>query len=195
MSFHYYGDRLQGGAGSEIANTVTRLRDTQDKYGQAKPIWNSEYNAGQLSWYRAGRSASEARQPMTHIVRFDVVQLTAGVQKMFLYSLGLTSPQGQDDLASVEHDRTIRPQLAARAVLTNLIDGAKPLGRTEPKPGLDAYTFQHDKGQKIQVLWSQDGKEHSFPLPSKTRALDIQGNPLSGQSVKVTAEPVYLVAG
>jgi hypothetical protein len=92
---------------------------------------------------------------MTHIVRFDVVQLTAGVQKMFLYSLGLTSPQGQDDLASVEHDRTIRPQLAARAVLANLIDAAKPLGRTEPKPGLDAIPSSTDKGQKVQVLWSQ----------------------------------------
>ena len=42
MSFHYYGNRLQGGVPTQIGRIVEMLNGAQNAHGKAKPLWDSE---------------------------------------------------------------------------------------------------------------------------------------------------------
>ncbi|MDQ2732249.1 MAG: hypothetical protein M3Y56_11365, partial [Armatimonadota bacterium] len=134
--------------------------------------------------------------------RYDVRQMGAGVQRSFIYSMPTDPEPGEPTYRAVEYDRSIKPILAARAVLARFVDGAGRPVRTEPMPGVDYYTFPAREGKTVSVAWSYDGKDHSLPLtalgrsPARMQALDVWGNRLAAVQagmVSVGMEPVYVV--
>ena len=118
--------------------------------------------------------------------------MAAGVRRFFYYTLHADPASEEEAFTGLEHDRAIRPELAATAVLASLIDGARCLGRTEPTPGVDAYPFRQTDGTLVTVAWSFDGKTHAMPAPTGTQVHDGLGNPVAGVPA-IGAEPVYFV--
>lgn len=190
MSFHYYGSRLQGGVPSPLGRITAMLNRAQSAHGPAKPLWDSEGGLDSASWYR--RSVAELHFQMASLVRLDVAQLASGVVRFFPYTMHGTVVHGQEELALLEYDRAPKSALVARAVLASEIDGAAYTGRSEPAPGLEAHAFRQIDGSTVQVVWSSDGKPHALAIAAGQHALDTLGNPLSGTSVEVGDEPLYL---
>lgn len=87
--------------------------------------------------------------------------------------------QGPGNHNAVEHDRTVRPNSAARAVPTSPVDGARGLGRTEPVKGVDAFDFGQADGAR------------GHPA-RKRESLDMMGNPMPAGPAKPGLEPIQL---
>jgi hypothetical protein len=190
MSFHAYGGRLQGGEKPEIERDADQLRADEALFGTPKPLWESEGGpTDEISWYV--NQAPAMHFQMSSLVRLDVCLIAGGVKKFFIYTMGNSGDYGAGGLSLMEYDRSIKPALAARAVLASLIDGATYGGRTEPQPGVDSHSFTQSDGSHVQVLWSFDAKPHSLDIPAGMQALDVLGNPLTGPTVSVGEEPLY----
>ena len=195
VSFHDYSSALYGGPDSNSVRFIKSLESTLAQHGGERPLWNTEEgNFNLSSWYSSSPNGLGQQQQLAWMVRFDVAQMGAGVRKLFYYTLGGDPPQGTDGLCALEYDRSIKPLLAARAVLAYMVDGAKCTGRTEPVAGVDQYTFAFADGKSVQVLWSYDNKPHQMTVPENTKILDVMGNPLpSTGAISVGAEPIYVM--
>jgi len=196
LSVHDYNPALYGGKTSPPEATVAKFSAMMREVGQPKPIWNTEGGPGEsLSWYWADKeSLPLVRQQMAHIVRFDVTQIAAGVPHFFYYSFYHPNEIQVKGFGALEQDRSVRPVLVASAVLASLVDGAKCHGRVELQEGIEAYRFSQKDGSNVTVIWSADGKKREVTIPGQVRAMDIAGNPVSGETLEVGDEPFYLVS-
>lgn len=194
FSYHDYNPSLYGGNPGNPERLTGRFAAMQKEVGESKPFWNTEGGPGHIaSWYGKDSKSLSPRMQMAHIVRFNVMQMAAGVKRFFYYSLHGSQPSGVDGFCALEHDGSIRPVLAASAVQASLIDGAIYQGRVELMANVEAHQFQQDDGTFITVVWTGDGSGQTLPLAANIQALDILGNRLSDSSVKVSAEPIYLI--
>lgn len=195
MSFHDYYSNLYGGADPTAQAEASRFDSFQSKYGQVKPLWMTEGapGAGLASFYHPQGDETDVRMQCSSTVRFDVAMMAAGIRHGFYYTLHADPPEGAVGWCALEHDRVIRPLLAARAVLAKLVDGARCLGRTEPAAGVDRYEFVQSNGSHVQVLWSYDGATHLLAAPQGRQALDILGNALPAGKLSIGPEPIYIV--
>jgi len=187
----YQGPRPIGGALASAFNAA------QAATGTAKPLWITEGGANDIgSWYRPESGGMSAQGQTAWTVRFDVTNMAAGVQHFFYYTLHSDPAYGDHGYCALEHDRSIRPLLAARAVLASLVDGLPAPTRAEPVPGVDAYCFTDGVSRTVTVLWGYAGGDHLVPVPAHTRVLDVMGNPSIGKAtVTVGLQPVYFVPG
>jgi len=138
--------------------------------------------------------ALDARDQLAYIVRYDVTYMAAGVKNFFLYGIHSDPAMGQTSCRAIEHDRAIKPVLAARAILAWLVDGVGRPVRSEPVKGVDAYEFPSEHGRTVRVMWSYDGQPHRTTVPRGAEVLDVLGNqvrPIRGE-IEVTHEPVYV---
>jgi len=194
FSFHDYNEALYGGPENQAHLDAKQYNDAQAKHGTPKPLWNTEGGPGLMgSFYIPEAGGLPPRMQLAQAVRFDVTSMAAGVKTFFLYAIHRDPPMGPGSYNAIEHDRAIRPNLAARAVLASLVDGAKCLGRTEPVKGIDFFEFEQADGQKVAVAWSYTGEPIEFAPPEGSKALDVMGNPLPKSSLIVGVEPVYFV--
>ncbi len=193
FSFHDYTAAFFGGPNNKAMSDALFYSTAQAKVGQAKPLWDTEDGPSVMtSFYAPETGGPSFRDQMAQSVRFDVSQIAAGVHPFFLYALPLDPAMGATDFCADEFDRSIKPILAARAVLASLIDGAPCSQRREPLPGVDAYDFRQDS-HTITVLWSYDSAAHELPVPPDSSALDVLGNPITGPSVHLDSLPVYFI--
>ncbi|MFH1496669.1 MAG: hypothetical protein ABII82_02470, partial [Verrucomicrobiota bacterium] len=195
FSVHNYDPGLYGGEQTTADKIVRKFDAIMADYGRVKPIWNTEGGPGETSsWYWAqGNEAQLVRRQLAQLVRFNVAQIGAGTGRFFFYNVyhhQVIHPVG---FAGLEHDRTIRPLLAGSAVLASLIDGANCEGRITPQEGLEGYRFRQDDGMVVSVLWSADGKTHSYSIPENAEVWDMLGNTVSDDAVDVAEEPIYVI--
>ena len=194
LSFHDYNDALYGGPESLPQTEAQTFNAAQNKYGTAKPLWDTEGGLfGVGSFYAPQTGGMPVGQQPAYIVRYDVTMMGAGVQKFFLYAIHTDPMMGDISTVQTENDRAIRPLLGARAVLASLVDGAGRPTRTEPVKGVDCYAFPPQSGRIVRVLWSYDGAVHVLAPRPKSRRLDVFGNPLPSSATTIGPEPVYEV--
>lgn len=196
FSFHDYSDELFGGPLNPALRDARRLVELQKAVGEPKPLWVTEgglFNPG--SFYAPQTGGLSPRLQLAWAVRFDVSYLAAGCKAFFIYSLHTDPPMGELNTMCTEHDRAIRPMLAARAVLASLVDGVGVPQRSEPAPGLDRFDFPAAEGRQVAVLWVYTGASQSVSVPTGTDVLNVLGNPVkvAGGKITVTTEPVYFV--
>ena len=196
LSFHDYNDALYGGPDSLPLTQAKTFNAAQNKYGTAKPLWDTEGGLfGVGSFYAPQTGGMPVGQQPAYIVRYDVTMMGAGVQKFFLYAIHTDPMMGDISTVQTENDRAIRPLLGARAVLASLVDGAGRPVRTEPAQGVDCYSFPPENGRIVRVLWSYDGAVHALAPRPRSRRLDVFGNSLPKSAVAIGPEPVYEVPG
>ncbi|MDR3710363.1 MAG: hypothetical protein P4L33_18860 [Capsulimonadaceae bacterium] len=196
FSYHDYYESLYGGPKSPSVLDRAIYDSYENKYGKITPRWITESapEEGVQSLYWPAGKEQDTRIQYAKTVRFDVAVIAAGVKHVFYYSLHADPRYGETCLFGLEHDRTIRPIMAARAVLASLIDGGLCTGRTEPVTGVDCYGFDRAGKSAVDVLWSYDGNDHIVPIHKGARVLDALGNPLAAHGgVNVGMEPVYVV--
>ncbi len=192
FSFHEYNDAVFGGP-----NPIPSLRrrefiEAQAKFGQPKPLWNTEGGLfGVGSWLASETGGMPVTQQPAYIVRYDVTHMAAGIHATYLYALHTDPTLGDIQTATSEYDRSVKPILAARAVLASMVDGLGAPVRSELVKGVDLYTYP---GGRTSVLWSYDGEKHSLRVPRGVRVLDVWGNTLpEAATISVGVEPIYFV--
>lgn len=192
FSFHEYNDALFGGPQAIPFLRRTEFTQTQSKYGQAKPLWNTEGGLfGVGSWLAPETGGMPVAQQPSYIVRYDVTMMAAGVRAFWLYAMHTDPILGGIETATSEYDRSVKPILSARAVLASMVDGLGAPVRSEPTQGVDFYTYP---GQRVGVAWSYDGEVHSLRVPRGLKVLDVWGNAMpKSATVAVGVEPIYFV--
>ncbi|HEY3331045.1 MAG TPA: carbohydrate binding domain-containing protein [Capsulimonadaceae bacterium] len=196
FSFHDYYASLYGGPKSPAATDAAVYDGFEKLYGKVTPRWVTEEAPmeGVQSLYWPVGSESETRIQYAKAVRFNVTEIGYGVKRLFYYSLHSDPLYGESGLIGLEHDRTIKPVIAAQAVLAALVDGDPCSARTEPVTGVDCYTFTHSPTAKVDVVWSYDGANHAIKVPKGAKLLDAIGNPLpSTDTLAVGNEPIYIL--
>jgi hypothetical protein len=197
LSFHAYIAGMANGPDNWALANATKYRALQAEHGEAKPVWLTEGGPGPhwQGFPAADSSPAGVWQNMSWIVRADVALKNAGIERFFVYSAAGREPAGAIGFQLLEHDRTIKPALAARAVLASTIDGAQALERSEPVPNaVESYAFLRRDGTTIRILWSMDNLEHRVAVQAGQVAFDMLGNPLpihDGQ-IAVDGHPIYV---
>ena len=197
FSFHDYADSLYGGPESQARLQADLFTAAQARHGTPKPLWNTEGGAMQVgSFYAPETGGMAVRRQLAQAVRYDVTMMAAGVRLFCIYAIHSDPAMGEIDTRLTEHDRAIKPLLAARAVLASFVDGAGTPVRSEPVPGLDVHTYPTREKTTVALAWSHDGETHALPVARGVRVLDVMGNPLAVRdgAVAVDTEPVYLIA-
>jgi hypothetical protein len=192
FSYHEYNDAIFGGPQAVPFLRRTEFMEAQKKHGTPKPLWNTEGGLGGVGSFLTPQTGGmlAAMQP-TFQVRFDVTQMAAGVQAFYAYAMHTDPTLGTIDHTYTEYDRSVKVVVAARAVLASLVDGMGTPQRTEPIKGVDYFSFPQNK---VHVLWSYDGQEHTVPVPAGMKVLDVWSNPIkAGATVSVGNEPIYFV--
>lgn len=196
FSFHDYADSLYGGPESQARLQTDLFNRVQARHGTPKPLWNTEGGAMSVgSFYAPDTGGQAVRRQLAQAVRYDVTMMAAGVKMFCLYAIHADPAMGEIDCRVTEHDRAIKPILAARAVLASFVDGAGTPVRSEPVPGVDLHRYPIREKAIVALAWSHDGGAHALPVAAGVQVLDVLGNPLvvRAGSVVVDTEPVYLV--
>ncbi len=202
FSYHdYTSDTVADAAHNVQLVEAQDFRSLQKQYGggPVKPMWTTEGGVGPgvMSMYQPELDGATLLADQARMVLFLVGLMAAGSQRFFLYTFFL-HPKGVGitDLLALEHDRAIRPQLAAWAILASLVDGAGTPKIDNSMQGVSIFHFPVSEGKQVTVFWSHDGKMHRIPCPKKAALLDIQGNQLAtAPSFNIGPIPVYAVRG
>ncbi len=200
FSYHdYTSDTVADAAHNVQLAEAQDFRSLQKQYGggPVKSMWTTEGGVGHrvMSMYQPDQDGATLLADQARMVRFLVGLMAAGSQRFFLYTFFLhPSGVGDTDTLALEHDRAIRPQLAAWAILASLVDGAGTPKIDNSMQGVSIFHFPASEGKQVTVFWSHDGKMHRIPCPKKAALLDIQGNPMADSaSFNVGPIPVYAV--
>ena len=147
------------------------------------------------SWAEARLLDSE-RQCADYTVRFFVVSLARGVQKIFIHA-GSNGKANENDVDCplLVHGAP-RKLLPALAVLTQLLGPAPVCAGERNLSGPDCCVAFETPERSVLVFWqsSGDGSKPNLPTGSDLTWLDTMGRKLAGPPAKLSSSPVYLVA-
>lgn len=195
FSYHEYNNALMGEPGAPIgvATSTARWRELLAEHGGERPIWNTEGGSESIgSCYRPETGGIPFQLQPAYIVRFDVCGMAAGVERFFLYSLHPDRGEGNIFCANLEHDRAIKPLLAARAVLASLIDGNGLPTEIAVADGIRCFRFPPENGRTLHVLWGNGNTPLPDSITQDADIMDIWGNPLPSTTITPGFEPIYL---
>jgi len=175
-----------------------------DEHGGRKPIWMTEFSyygeddlprkpfIPSASWVEA-RLLEDERECAEMTVRYCVVMMARGVEKVFIHSgsSGSVNMPGTE-CCLFKYGGAPAKVFPALAVFTDLM-GPAPEYVGEARLAEDVYCFAFESGERsVLVCWSAFD-EVEMTLPEGARCLDFMGNELSGRSVTLTTSPVYLL--
>lgn len=200
LSFHDYIAQSVDEGGEPIQTWLPRLRERMRVERRAIPIINSEggyATPGTAITYRPCASDRVSPGNMARwLVRQYVSQMALGVRRFFFYNFFVDgSPVIQEWEGFVEGDGQPRPNVAAYATMTWLLDGARFERTWEPQQGVTCHQFRTPE-RRVVVAWSRTGTTARVTLPGAEKAFDLMGAPAklpADRRLTVTDAPLYLV--
>lgn len=206
LDLHMYpGARLPEGYAPEM----DRLLAQMDAAGRRVPMWVTEFayygadNLPRRPFQPTGSSWSEnrllegERACADLTLRFIVVMLSRGVEKVFIHS-GASGEVNRPDFecAPFGYGGTPRKLAAALAVLTDLL-GPAPACEGERRLGEAgwAVAFRTPR-QGVIILWKDDEDADvriGVPPSPDVARLDVMGRPLADGPIDLATSPAYLV--
>jgi hypothetical protein len=196
FSYHEYNNGLLGDptTANSVAVSTANWRKLLAESDGERPIWNTEGGSEQIgSFYQPSAGGIPYSLQPAYIVRYDLCCMAAGVERFFLYSLHPDRGEGNIFCANLEHDRAIRPTLAARAVLASLMDGNGLPSEIKLAEGLRCFRFPPEQGRSLHVIWGDGKTAVPATLCQNAQLLDIWGNPLNTKTPSPGHEPIYLL--
>ncbi|MBE3125989.1 MAG: hypothetical protein IMZ57_10075, partial [Acidobacteria bacterium] len=189
-----------------FAPEMDDLLALMDRSGGRKPIWITEfsyYGADDLprrpfipsphSWSEERLLESE-RQCADYTVRYFLVMLSRGVQKVFIHS-GCNGAANDPNFecAIFAADGAPRKLFAAMAVLTELLGPAPvPAGERLPGDGVRAVAFETGP-RSVVAAWRPGGEAGpAITADGDLSWVDSMGRPC-GKTVTPGSSPAYLV--
>ena len=199
------------------------LSDMEASPSGRRPIWMTEYayfSADDLPWHpyvvspdpwAANRLLRDERQGGDYLVRFAVIMLAHGVEKIFYHNGAGVSSEVNNAIDNLEswmlaYAGVPRKAYVAQAVLSQMI-GAAPqfVGRWKKPSRVDnhrtdevyGYAFQCD-GRGVLIVWApnedRDPATWSAKIPASVQVFNIAGGSLKQKQIELGESPVYLVS-
>ena len=207
LNLHMYpGSRRPEAYDTEMAE----LEALMDRHGGRKPVWVTEfsyYGADQLPrrpFFAFGQDWAEhrllesERQCADFTVRFFLIMLAHGAQKVFIHS-GASGEVNEPNFecALFDYGGAPRKLFPALAVLTDIL-GPAPSCAGERRLGDSAYAVAFETGrQAVLVLWDADEEARTsvaVPPGADLAWRDIVGRTVPSRPATLSTSPVYLVA-
>lgn len=208
FNLHLYpGQRTPESFMAEMNDLLARM----DANGGRKPIWVTEFsyygadNLPRRPFFPRANAWSETRlldserQCADYTVRFFLVMLSYGVQKIFIHS-GASGRVNDPNFecALFDYGGVPRKLFPAMAVLTGLLGtqptvvAQSPLG--EGRLG-HAVAFETSKGAVVAVWTEGDepGDVVVLPVGEGVVRLDIVGRKINGLTINLSSSPVYVI--
>lgn len=181
------------------------LQRNMDAHGGRKPIWMTEFsyygvdNLPQVPKVSGGggwaeeRLLQDERQCAEYTVRYMLVMLSHGVEKVFIHS-GSSGAVNSPSLECCLFDYGGAPRkiVPALATLTDLLGSNPKCIKSTTQDSLYTATFEMGKSS-IAAVWSTGDKPVRIPIPKGSRCLNIVGQELKASSVEASSAPIYLV--
>lgn len=201
MNLHLYPHR---GDPTSYEEAFRGCREFMNRAGHPqKPIWVTEigcyadddppvrpFRVGDEAMNRSLRP-SELRAAID-LVKFAAVMGAAGVNKVF-YHAGTCGPLNENTAGNIffEYGGCPRKMFPAQAALAWFLGSDMQfLGKDTSASEIQAYRFR-SQGREVTIAWAKTPVP--WVLPAGVVAYDLMGNPLPGQKLELTDEPVYLV--
>lgn len=214
FNIHNYGTTRPPEA---FIGEMETLQKIMDENGGRKPIWLTEYSyygVDQFPWepwsppsdaWAANLLLSDEQQCADWTVRYDVIFLAHGVEKIFYHS-GINS-EPNNGVASLEcaflsDDGQTRKVFSAQGVLARVLGPECHFSRPLATGGVDTqgvygYAFQCGS-RSVMPVWADEAAAKSgqwrISLPDGVEARDIMGNTLKGKDVTLSVSPIYLIS-
>lgn len=137
------------------------------------------------------------RQCADYTVRFFLVMLSHGVEKLFIHS-GVSGRVNDPnyECALFDYGSVPRKLFAALAVMTDLL-GERPVFAGESQLGDLGHAAAFETGkQSLVALWSEGdepGLRIALPAGDGLAVLDVVGRKMAGESLALSTSPAYLV--
>jgi len=191
------------------AREMKDLWAMMDAHGGRKPIWITEfsyYGADNLprrpffprenNWAEERLLDSE-RQCADYTVRFFLVMLSHGVEKVFIHSGASGRVNDPNyECALFDYGSVPRKLFAALAVMTDLL-GARPASVGESQVGDLGHAAAFETGkQSLVALWSEGdepGPRVVVPAGESLGVVDVVGRKMAGGSLSLSGSPAYLL--
>ncbi len=190
---------------------MERLLAWMDESGGRKPVWITEYGYYGLetppwepyvlsAWEWAGnRLLKDEREASDFSLRFAVIMLAHGVEKIFYHSgmgvSGNLNSHAANESWMTGYGGAPRKLYAAQAALAKFL-GERPVFAAAVQPaaagGVLGYAFD-TPGRSVAVVWAPDKATRVQIAPGVT-AWDVMGNPLKGGTVTLDGSPCYLTS-
>ena len=199
FSFHEYISRSVDEGDEPIDVQIARLREHMRAAGRELPIINSEggYSVpGTCLSYRPCPRATVPPDKMARwLVRQYVAQLALGIKQFYFYNFFIDgSPAIRQWQGLVEGDGQPRPNVAAYANMTWLLDGAAFARTDRPAENVWVHRFATPAGP-LAVAWSRTETTASLAFPNATEAWSLMGEaiPIPGdKAFTITDAPIYV---
>jgi len=213
LNLHIYPDKAPP---ESYIGHMAELNRRMAARGKAKPIWITEYSyyaTDELPWkpfikpqgWAANRLLRDERQCADYSVRFTLVMLASGVDKVFYHSgAGGRVNQPPLECCLVGYAGTPRKALAAQSALAGVLGphprfaGRPPMPKRGGSPVEGLYAYAFDCGNRAVVAAWVDpdviAARWSLRAPLGADVLDIVGRRMKARSVELTSSPVYIVA-
>ena len=200
FSFHEYITRSVDEGVEPIQAWLPRLQDQMRAAGRSLPIINSEggySNPGTCLTYRPCPANIVPPGDMARwLVRQYVAQWALGVRQFCFYNFFIDgSPTIQEWEGFLEGDGQPRPNVAAYAAMTWLLDGASFYRTERPTQDIWVHRFTTARGP-LAVVWALTGTIGRLNLPDASEAWDLMGAPMAvppDKMLAVSDAPMYVV--
>ncbi|MBL7043569.1 MAG: hypothetical protein ISR77_33365 [Pirellulaceae bacterium] len=200
FSFHQYITRSVDETSEPIHQWLEKLRAKMRAAGRELPIINSEggyANPGSSLTYRPCPADTVASGHMARwLVRQYVSQLAAGVRQFFFYNFFIDgSPKILRWQGFLEGDGQPRPNVAAYAQISWILDGARFLRTDRPTENAWVHYFQTPRGP-VAIAWARTGQRATLRFPKARQGWDLMGAPLAlsaDTGLTITDAPIYLL--
>ncbi len=195
VSFHPYAARRLGSP-QRADRMLDQLKKQVRKYTKA-PLWNTElyylHDRPRLSpadhfgdgLFEPHHAATRFLTDLGEGIRQSICVTVAQLWKRDLFE-GYRSWNGSQWNPSAN--------AAAYNALARFFEGARPLHRFEPVPGVVCYVYRRKNAEAAAAIWNAFDRTVYTVDPGTAAVTDLFGNPLSG-NVKISGAPLYFFAG
>jgi hypothetical protein len=197
LSYHQYFENTESwNSLATEAELVKKLKKLMGKYGEEKPIWNTEGGVISKSFYTCllGGGTQQLRdfrfsnmydhkRPAELIVKWYVMNFLEGVDKCFCYYMredGVGYFGEREAYQSLlEYNRKPKPHAVAMAILADILGpDLKRVDRIEKRIAgsyLRIFLFQTSKKPLVVLWWGgRRDNEKGFRIPFKSDELEIK---------------------
>lgn len=203
LSFHPYDAPLDITRKS-AERQFGEIRALVDRFAPGKPILEDElyYLSTAPEHSIIGRPRDDpglsANWPDGHLVRRYALDLAGGSVASLPITLRQVLRVGPDHRGSMPHQLTVRGfnpngRFVASNAFARFLNDATFAGKPDFGSDVSAYDFRDRDGKRVRVLWMKNsGAARDLECPKTCQAYDLYGNAISGETVALTSEPIYV---
>ncbi len=208
VSIHPYMDPKNPDTGKGSDGTVISvpvsdyMNNIKDRF--TKPMSDHggwiDVSISEVGWstYVNGKYGTLDEDQAVYSVKALVYSDVLGVSAVSIYQArdkGTDETNREHNFGIFENDNTLKLSALTLSQYQNVNSNAQYIGVVELADGVNAYVYEK-LGKPHMIAWkteeNKNNADTSYTLPVGATAEDMYGNPISGSTISIGTEPVYI---